>query len=202
MGLFSTKYRTTRRRAKQQLAKVGAQQEAGFGQQRLAISDALEAIRSSESKQLGALGGVYGQGRQDIRESGQQAYASGAQNLAQRGLGNTTITGGLQRGVNSDVQRQLGRSYASEAGQRAGVFGRTGGQEANLYGLLAQIYGQQTGAQTQLGLAGMGPATMTGGGLSSVIGGAMSGAAAGGSTGNPWMAAAGGILGGIGGASR
>jgi len=59
-----------------------------------------------------------------IGQQEQQAMASGTQDLASRGLGNTTIRGSMARGVASDAElarQQLGESVAT---QKAGVMER------------------------------------------------------------------------------
>jgi hypothetical protein len=195
MGIFSrsTKYRTTRKRLNRLFDSIEAQQAEGFGNQVGALQSALSAVNQRGEQQLGELGQVYGAQKRDVRERGQQTFARGSQDLSRRGLGNTTITGGLHRGVNEDTSRQLGRLTGQEAGQRASVYGQLGAQEANLYGMLSQIYGQQTGAQTALGLQRQPGATMTQeSGLGSALSGALSGFA---STGS-WQGA---VAGGIGG---
>lgn len=163
MGIFSSskKYRTTRKRLKGALDQIGTEQQQGFGQQTQALQDALASVKQSSQQQLGELGKTYGAERRDVRERGQQTFARGSQDLSRRGLGNTTITGGLHRGVGEDVNRQMGRLTGQEAGQRANVFGRLGQQQAGLYSTLANIYGQQTAAGTQLGLQGLPSSTMT-----------------------------------------
>jgi hypothetical protein len=163
MGIFSSskKYRTTRKRLKGALEKISGEQQQTFQSQIQALQDALSSVGQRGEQQLGELGKVYGAQKRDVRERGEQTFARGSQDLSRRGLGNTTITGGLHRGVGEDVNRHMGRLTGMEAGQRANVFGRLGQQESGLYGMLANIYGQQAGAQTALGLQGLPAATMT-----------------------------------------
>lgn len=202
MGLFSSskKYRTTRKRLKGALEQIGTKQDQTFANQIQALQSALAAVQGRTDQAGQELSKTYGAQRRDVRERGQQTFAAGSQDLARRGLGNTTITGGLHRGVGEGVSRELGRLSASEAGQRANLFTGLGGAEGDLYSRLAGIYGQQAGAQTALGLQGLPAATMTqqSGGFGSILGGAAQGASAGSSFG-PWGTAIGGVLGGLGG---
>jgi len=86
-----------------------------------------------------------------IGQAEQQALASGTQDLASRGLGNTTIRGSMSRGVASDAElarQQLGESVAT---QKAGVMERRTdeGPDMGLYtNLLMQAsQGQQATAR-------------------------------------------------------
>jgi hypothetical protein len=202
MGIFSRskKYRTTRRRLKGALSDIGAAQEERFAGQTRALTDALSAVERRGGQALGELGKTYGAERRDVRERGQQTFEAGSQDLARRGLGSTTITGGLRRGVGEDVSRQLGRLSGQEAGQRADIFGRLGQQEQGIYGMLANVYGQQAAQGTALGLQGLPAATMTQeSGFGAMLSGAVQGASAGFQAGGPWGALAGGVAGGAGG---
>jgi len=187
---------------KQQIAKtqelldmIQQQQSGYFDQQGQAMQSALTSINQSRDAQLGELNKVYGHERRLVKERGQQTFAQGSQDLSRRGLGNTTITGGLHRGVGADVNRGMGALTAAEAGQRSNVIGNAGTQTANTYGMLANIYGQQAAANTNLGLASLPGNTAQYQSTQNSVYGLLGGAALGGLAGGPAGASVGASVG-------
>ena len=97
-----------------------------------------KANKANESRYQGILDQYSNLGQAGMTRIGQQeqqALASGTQDLASRGLGNTTIRGSMARGVASDAElarQQLGESVAT---QKAGVMERRtdAGPDLSLY---------------------------------------------------------------------
>ena len=75
----------------------------------------------------GAIEGAGTARRQDIRETGVRRGAQGAQNLISKGLGNTTITSAVQRGVAADTSRNMTYQRSQEAGQMSGLYAQEAG---------------------------------------------------------------------------
>jgi hypothetical protein len=84
---------------------------------------------------------------QQIQQQGQQAQAQGVQDLTSRGLGNTTITSSVNRGIASDTQNAMTNLQGKLAGQEASAMEGMNQQAPNLsqYGSLLQsaLVGQQ-----------------------------------------------------------
>ena len=106
-----------------------------------------EANEARYQEILGMYGNLGQAGMARIGQAEQQAMASGTQDLASRGLGNTTIRGSMARGVASDAElarQQLGESVAT---QKAGVMERRTdeGPDMGLYSnlLMQAAQGQQ-----------------------------------------------------------
>jgi len=89
--------------------------------------------------------------RQEIQETGVQRGASGAQSLISKGLGNTTITSAVQRGVDADTDRSMTYQKSQEAGQ------------------ISSLYSQEAGMSLGEGQFQLGGERGMGGGLSDYI---------------------------------
>jgi hypothetical protein len=146
------KFKKQKRKTEGLLGDIQSRQDQAYKQQILELQNALEAVNQKNTQALGALDQTYGAERRAVQERGQQTFAQGSQDLSRRGLGNTTITGGLRRGVGEDVNRGMGQLAAAQAGQQANLYSGWGGQQSGLYGRLAGIYGQQAQGNTELGL--------------------------------------------------
>lgn len=100
-------------------------------------SQGLSTLRGSLSRTRD----LYGQANQaiqgigttamsDVNRGAQRALAQGRQGLISSGLGNSTITGSLYRGVEEDRRRAMGRVEENMAGLRAGALQQQAGAEA------------------------------------------------------------------------
>ena len=89
--------------------------------------------REEQARLMGeARGQIQKQGkarRQDIQETGVQRQAQGTQSMMSRGLGNTTITDSLRRGINSSTDRQMTQQGDFEAGRMADTYSREAGMQ-------------------------------------------------------------------------
>ena len=146
------KFKKQNKKTQGLLGDIQSKQDQAYQQQHLQLQNAIESVNQKNTQALGALDKTYGSERRAVQERGQQTFAQGSQDLSRRGLGNTTITGGLHRGVGEDVNRGMGQLASAQAGQQANLYSGWGGQQAGLYGALAGIYGQQAQGNTQLGL--------------------------------------------------
>lgn len=93
---------------------------------------------------LGMYSGLGQAGRTRIAEQATQQLATGQQGLISRGLGSTTITAGLERGVASDAERQRQQLEESVTMQKAGVMERRTdvGPDIGMYAGLLQSAAQ------------------------------------------------------------
>ncbi|MHA7813263.1 MAG: hypothetical protein ACX94C_07735 [Phycisphaerales bacterium] len=72
-------------------------------------------------------------------DQSQQAQAAVQQNLRSRGLGNSSIAGNAQRGIASDLARNVGDIYAQEGRTRAGLGQARAGFQSSLMGDIASL---------------------------------------------------------------
>lgn len=72
-------------------------------------------------------------------DQSQQANASITQNLLSRGLGNSSLAGNAQRGVASDLARNVGNIYAREGQTRAGLGMNRANVQAGVLGDIARL---------------------------------------------------------------
>ena len=95
-------------------------------------------------------------GRTLIAEQATQQLATGQQGLISRGLGSTTITAGLERGIASDAERQRQQLEESVTMQKAGVMERRTdvGPDIGMYASLLQAAGQGQAAAAGGGAVG------------------------------------------------
>jgi len=91
-------------------------------------------------------------GRARIEQQTGQQQAAATQRLTSRGLGGTTITSAVSRGIASDAEMQRQQLEESVAMQRAGVMERRTdeGPDLSMYANLMQMAGQQGGQQRQV----------------------------------------------------
>ncbi len=84
-------------------------------------------------------------GRTRIEQQTQQRQAEATQNLTSRGLGNTTITSAVERGISSDAELQRQQLEETVAMQKAGVMERRTdtGPDLGMFANLLQSAGQQ-----------------------------------------------------------
>jgi hypothetical protein len=103
-----------------------------------------KANKANESRYQDILG-LYGNlGQAGLARIGQQetqAQAKGTQDLISRGLGNTTITSAISRGIASDAELARQQLQESVAMQKAGVMERRTDQGPDL-GLYASLLQQ------------------------------------------------------------
>ena len=115
-----------------------------------------------QKKGLGAITTGFGNAQKAVGNSGYAAKSSilgrekqnlGTlqQGLTSSGLGSTSVTQNLQRGVYSDTNRSLSQVDEQLAQIRSSLFAQQAALEANQYGALAGIFQGQAGAQTGLG---------------------------------------------------
>ena len=118
-------------------------------QMQQAQAQANQANEQRYSQILGLYDTVGQAGRTRIGQQTAQAQAKGTQDLTSRGLGNTTITSAVSRGIANDAEQQTQQLNEGLAMQKAGVMERrsdTGpdlGMYANL--LQASAAGQGSG---------------------------------------------------------
>lgn len=77
----------------------------------------------------GAIEGAGKARRQGIEETGIQRQAMGTQNLISKGLGNTTITSAVKRGIDKDTDRNMTYQRSQEAGQVSALYSREAGMQ-------------------------------------------------------------------------
>jgi len=88
-------------------------------------------------------------GRARIEQQTTQRQAEATQGLTSRGLGGTTITSAVERGISSDAEMQRQQLEESVAMQKAGVMERRTdtGPDMGMFANLLQQAGQQAPAQ-------------------------------------------------------
>ena len=100
---------------------------------------------------LSSFEGLGKAGRARIEQQTTQRQAQATQNLTSRGLGNTTITSAVERGIAGDAETQRQQLEESVTMQRAGVMERRTdeGPDLGMFASLLQSAGQQrTGGQS------------------------------------------------------
>ncbi len=101
----------------------------------------------NEQRYQQALGQFEGLGKAGMARIGQQTQqrqAAAVQNLTSRGLGSTTITSAVERGIASDAELQRQQLQESVAVQKAGVIERRTdtGPDLGMFASLLQTAGQ------------------------------------------------------------
>lgn len=115
---------------------------------------------------LGTYAGLGQAGAQQIQQNTQAQQAQSTQDLTSRGLGNTTITGAMSRGIDQAGQQNQLNLQESLAGQEAGVMERMtqqGPDMSQYLGLISQAAQRQQAPAT----VNMGQTGMTTGGIGS-----------------------------------
>lgn len=83
-----------------------------------------------------------------IGQAEQQAQAKSTQDLTSRGLGNTTVTGAMSRGISSDAELQRQQLQEGVAEKKAGVMERRTDQGPDM-GVYANLLAQASKSQAQ-----------------------------------------------------
>ncbi len=116
-------------------------------------------------KILGSFENLGKAGRARIEQQTTQRQAQATQNLTSRGLGNTTITSAVERGIAGDAETQRQQLEESVMMQKAGVMERRTdeGPDLGMFASLLQSAGQQqSGGRSVIGTTGPGgPGTPT-----------------------------------------
>lgn len=118
------------------------EQQQAVGMQRDELMKALAAIQSGYGQAREQAGNIFQGERTAAKDRATKSTSQVSQNLAARGLGGTTYGANLQRGVQSDLNRSMERIGGQEASVYARLFPQQAAQEANIYGSLSNIYGQ------------------------------------------------------------
>jgi hypothetical protein len=99
---------------------------------------------------LGMYSNLGQSGAQQIQQQTAQQQAQSTQDLTSRGLGNTTITGAMSRGINQAGQQNLLGLQEGLAGQEAGVMERMTQQGPDLSMYANLIKGAMSKPQQQM----------------------------------------------------
>ncbi len=127
-----------------------ARYEAGLKE----LGGGRETLRSLYS-QAGDLSSVIGrQATQDISRGAQRGQAMGMQQLISSGLGNTTITGAMMRGVEEDRRRAMQGVEEQKAQQQMGLMTQQAGQEFGMSGTIADFIGARSDVGPDMGQYG------------------------------------------------
>jgi hypothetical protein len=97
---------------------------------------------------LGLYGGMGTAGNARIGQAEQQTQAQSTQDLSARGLGNTTITGAMNRGIANDAEFSRQQLQERVAMDKAGVMERRTDQGPNMALYANLIRGATAGQQT------------------------------------------------------
>lgn len=132
--------------------------QRGYGQLRSDADQIYNNIYTNLDKRYGdVLGRIAGTNTSNIRDIEANARAQSAaanQNLVSRGLGNSTIVNSMNRGINSDRQREITRSNEAFAQLGAGYADRIWGDRTNAQQNKAQMMAglgtQQLGAMERI----------------------------------------------------
>lgn len=125
------------------------EQAQSLQNQQQQLMQALAAIQSGYGKARGQVGDIFAGQKTAASDAATRTAANVSQNLAQRGLAGTTYAGNLQRGVEADRQRALQNIAGQEAGVYAQLFPQQAAAEANIYGALSNIFGQDINRSLQ-----------------------------------------------------
>ena len=111
---------------------------------------------------LGTFENLGKAGRARIEQQTTQRQAAATQNLTSRGLGGTTITSAVERGIASDAETQRQQLEEGIAVQRAGVMERRTdtGPDLGMFASLLQMAGQQQQQPSRAIIRRMGASTI------------------------------------------
>jgi len=123
------------------------QQDAANAANQKRYDDLLASVSNMSNSVLGE-GGTFAQmqgllensgkaGAQRIKEGKTRQIAKSGQNLASRGLGNTTIVDSTRRGIESDAERNQQALSEQVATSKAGVLGQKAGFQQGIGNLMA-----------------------------------------------------------------
>ena len=128
---------------------IGAQQGGGFQdiiKQMQTAQEKANLLNEQRYQQILAQYEGLGQaGRARIEQQTTQRQAEATQSLTSRGLGGTTITSAVERGIASDAETQRQQLEESVSMQKAGVMERRTdtGPDLGMFANLLQMAGQQ-----------------------------------------------------------
>lgn len=110
-------------------------------------------------KILGTFENLGKAGRARIEQQTTQRQAAATQSLTSRGLGGTTITSAVERGIAGEAETQVQQLEEGIAVQKAGVMERRtdAGPDLGMFASLLQMAGQQQPQQRQVISGGLGP---------------------------------------------
>lgn len=134
-----------------QAQRRGAQRGGGFQdiiKQMQAAQEKANLLNEQRYQQiLGQFEGLGKAGRARIEQQTQQRQAAATQSLTSRGLGGTTITSAVERGIAGQGEQQRQQLEESVAMQKAGVMERRTdvGPDLGMFSSLLQLAGQQQG---------------------------------------------------------
>ncbi len=152
----------------QQQSRRQQQVQDIIGQMQAAQNKANQANEQRYQQILGQYANLGQAGRARIEEQTTRRQAAATQNLVSRGLGNTTITSAVERGIGRDAEISRQELDERVAVQKAGVMERRTdtGPDLGMFANLLQQAGQQQaparatitrmGANAQAGLTGTG----------------------------------------------
>ncbi len=111
---------------------------------------------------LGTFENLGKAGRARIEQQTTQRQAAATQNLTSRGLGGTTITSAVERGIATDAETQRQQLEEGIAVQRAGVMERRTdtGPDLGMFASLLQMAGQQQQQPSRSVIRRMGASTI------------------------------------------
>lgn len=132
--------------------------QTGYGQLREDANQVYDNIYKNLDARygdvLGRIAGTNTSNIRDIEANARAASAAGNMNLAARGLGNSTIVNSMNRGINSDRQREITRSNEAFAQLGAGYADRIWGDRTNAQqakaNLMSNLGTQQLGAMERI----------------------------------------------------
>lgn len=109
-----------------------------------------ETITQGYEQARAELGKISQAGKRNVLEREQQVGADINQDMVNRGLASTTVSGNMRRGLAGDTQRQLRDIDASMAGMYSGLRTGEAGAMTGALGNLANYYAGRSGAETGL----------------------------------------------------
>ena len=120
-------------------ARANKENIARYGAGLKELGGGRETLRGLYS-QADDLSSIIGrQAAQDVNRGAQRGQAMGIQNLISSGLGNTTITGAMMRGVEEDRRRAMQGVEEQKAQQQMGLLTQQAGQEFGMSGTIADF---------------------------------------------------------------
>jgi len=112
------------------------------------------SMRELYEQAAGNLAKVGGAAAEDVSRGATRTGATGMQGLISAGLGNTTITGSLARGVEEDRRRGMRTVEEDQARRMAGLQTTRAGAEMGAAGNLAQFMAARSDQGPDLGMYG------------------------------------------------
>lgn len=156
LGGRSKYYRVQRKRLNKMFRRLYQLQAVSQGRSGAELRKALDEFKRGIDTARAETSGIFAQSRREAVERGRQAGALATQGLVSSGLYSTTLAQAAQRGVGAETSRTIGRIGAEEARQQQGLLMAGTQGQAQLRTLLANLYQQQGGERTSLGLQHIG----------------------------------------------